>query len=392
MKIRIPLTLCLLLLFRTLLQAQSDVPQGKYRFVSLKFHSGRHYYTGTALKDKLKNGYAAFEMRVGWQSKGKQTWQREHLYPSYGIGVYNGYVGDIDIFGSPHAAFGFITFPVTQAKRHVLQIEPALGLTYNLKPYNPEHNVINDAIGSKFAVYFAMHIGGKYRLNREVDFLYGYDLTHFSNGRTVTPNLGLNMMGFSFGARYNFNAMQRQTDNSLYPATVLNARPVLPPAQAPSRIRENNIAVYQAVGTVQNKDDAATNHRYLVSTTVLEYQHKFNTKHAVSVGVDAFIDPSMRDTAEYPKNKAKQEQFFPAAHAGYEFMFWRLAIRFQLGVHLSSMGRELKGNTFIRPSVRYQIGERLFAQLGLKTMQGGTADWVEWGLGYHIFHAQRNRN
>ncbi len=71
----------------------------------------------------------------------------------------------------------------------------------------------------------------------------------------------------------------------------------------------------------------------------------------------------------------KQERFFPAMHAGYEFMFWRLAIRLQIKAHLSSMGRALKGNTFIRPSVRYNINNRLFAQLGLKTMQGGTADW-----------------
>ncbi|MDF2191483.1 hypothetical protein P2H89_23770 [Paraflavitalea sp. CAU 1676] len=112
-------------------------------------------------------------------------------------------------------------------------------------------------------------------------------MTHFSNGRTVTPNLGLNMMGFSW---------------------------------------------------------------------------------------------------------VKQERFFPAMHAGYEFMFWQLAIRLQIGAHLSSMGRALKGNTFIRPSVRYNINNRLFAQLGLKTMQGGTADWVEWGLGYQVFQSRRDRN
>ncbi|WP_315822684.1 hypothetical protein [Paraflavitalea speifideaquila] len=100
----------------------------------------------------------------------------------------------------------------------------------------------------------------------------------------------------------------------------------------------------------------------------MEYQHKFNTKHAASIGFDLFIDPSMRDTAEYPANKMAQEQVFPALHAGYEFIFWKLSIRMQAGVHLSSMGRKLKGNTFIRPSVRYEFNKHLFAQLGLKTM------------------------
>ncbi|WP_315824548.1 acyloxyacyl hydrolase [Paraflavitalea speifideaquila] len=148
---------------------------------------------------------------------------------------YSGNVGDIEIFGRPHAAFGFITFPFSNKRRNNFQIEPALGLTYNLKPYNPEHNVINDAIGAKFAVYFALNLGGKYKINREIDLLYGYDITHFSNGRTVTPNLGLNMMGFSVGGRYNFNAAQRKTDNSIFPTTLLDARPHLQPAQPHQR-------------------------------------------------------------------------------------------------------------------------------------------------------------
>lgn len=371
------------------LMAQDSLTEGTFRFFSLKLHSGTHLYTGQTLGDKLRNGYGAIEIRTGWQSKGKHAWEKHYKYPSYGIGWYTGYVGDIDIFGNPHALFGFITFPITNGKRNNFQIEPALGLTYNLKPFNPNHNAINDAIGSKFAVYFALHAGGKYRLNREVDLLYGVDLTHFSNGRTVTPNMGLNMAGFSIGGRYNFNARQKLVDNSLHPQTVLQARPILPLRQKPVRIRENNISLYQAIGSVQNKRDAATSNRYTTSSTVLEYQHKFNVMNGVSVGFDAFIDPSARDTAEFPLNKDKQERFFPGFHIGYDFMFWRLTLKLQYGFHLSAMGKELKGNSFLRPAVRYEINKRLFGQLGLKTFNGATADWVEWGIGYKFFYSRK---
>jgi hypothetical protein len=367
---------------------QTEKRPNNYRFYSLKLHSGRHFYTGTELKDKLKNGYASIEIRTGWQATGMDDWQKEHQYPSYGIGWYSGYVGDIDIFGSPHALFGFATFPVLRKKRTTIQVEPALGLTYNLKPYNIEHNAINDAIGSKFAVYFALHAGGKYQLNREMDLLYGLDVTHFSNGRTVTPNLGLNMMGFSAGFRYNYNSKQKKVDNSTHPMTLLEARPLLPKGESPRRIRSNSIAIYQAVGTVQNKDNAGTNHRYMTSSTVLEYQHAFNTKHGFSAGFDAFLDYSARDTAEFVENKEAMAVFFPAVHVGYDFQFWRLAIRLQIGANLSSVGREIKGNTFVRPAVRYLINKRLFAQLGLKTFNGATADWVEAGLGYRFYHRE----
>lgn len=372
--------------------AQQSSNVGTYKFASLKLHSGKHFYTGETLGDKLKHGYSSIEVRTGWQSQGKHDWERELGFPSYGIGWYSGYVGDVDIFGNPNALFGFITFPFWERPRHNLQVEPALGVTYNLKPYNPKHNVMNDAIGAKFAVYFSMHVGGRYKLNREMDVLYGVDLTHFSNGRSVTPNMGLNMMGFSAGMRYNFNAEQRKVDNSLYPATILPARPYLPKRSRPRAIKEDNISLYLALGTAQNKDDAGTNSRYLTTSLVGEYQHKFNTKHGISIGFDAFNDPSATDTMEHKQNIAAQETFFPAAHVGYDFMFWRLAVKFQVGYNLTSLGRELKGNTFIRPAVRYEINKRLFTQIGLKTFNGATADWIEAGVGYKIFYSRRAKS
>lgn len=142
---------------------------------------------------------------------------------------------------------------------------------------------------------------------------------------------------------------------------------------------------------MQNKDDAGTRHRYITSSTVIEYQHKFNTMHAVNVGFNALYDFSARDTVEYPMNKTEQAYFFPAIHAGYDFMFWRLAIKLQVAYNLTSINRELKGNIFVRPAIRYEINKRLFTQLGLKTMNGATADWVEFGLGYKLFRVERKR-
>lgn len=84
-------------------------------------------------------------------------------------------------------------------------LEPSLGLSYDFEPYNPETNVHNDAIGSRFNVYFALNLGAAYRLNREMDLVYGLDLTHFSNGRTFRPNKGLNLAGLNLGFRYHFN-------------------------------------------------------------------------------------------------------------------------------------------------------------------------------------------
>lgn len=372
--------------------AQTDPNDGSFRFFSMKLHHGSHFYTSkeSPLKDRLKYGYASIELRYGWQSKGKREWERVFNYPAYGVGWYSGYVGDVEIFGNPNALFGFVTFPITNRRRNNFQIEPALGLTYNLKPYNPESNAMNDAIGARFAVYFSLHAGGRYRLKRELDFLYGVDATHFSNGRTVTPNTGLNMLGFSLGFCYHFNTLQGKIDNSMHPKTVVEVRPTYGKREKSPRLNEKSVSIYQALGTVQNKDGMATDIRYLTSSTVLEYQHKFNTMHGVNIGFDAFIDPSARDTSEF-KTNVQRRSFFPAAHVGYDFSFWKLSVRLQVGVHLSSLGRELKSTTFMRPAIRYDFSKRFYTQLGLKTRNGGTADWVEFGLGYKVFDATRQK-
>lgn len=368
--------------------AQEEANKGSFKFLSYKFHSGQHFYTGSQLKDRLKHGYKSFEARAGWQTHGKHEWEGYFNYPSYGIGTYIGFVGDIEIFGNPNAVFGFMAFPISKRKRNFFQIEPALGLTYNLKPYNAKTNESNDAIGARMAVYFSIHAGGRYRFTREMDFLYGLDATHFSNGRSSQPNLGLNMLGLSAGLCYHYNGRQRKVDNALHPKVLLEARPYYPAKVKVPRLTEDNISLYQAFGVVQNMRKEGTNHRYLTSSTVLEYQHKFNPMHAVSVGGDFFYDRSAKDTAEYHKNTSMQT-FFPAAHIGYDFMFWRLQVKLQIGAHLSSMGRELKSTTFIRPAVRYEANKRFFLQLGLKTRKGSTADWVEFGAGYKLMRLSK---
>lgn len=370
--------------------AQEDPNKGSFRFLSFKFHSGQHFYTGSQLKDRLKPGYKSFEFRTGWQSQGRHEWERYFNYPAYGIGTYIGFVGDVEIFGNPNAVFGFITFPITKRRRNLFQIEPALGLTYNLKPYNAKTNETNDAIGARMAVYFSLHAGGRYRFTRELDILYGLDATHFSNGRSSTPNLGLNMLGLSVGVCYHYNGLQRKTDNSLHPKTILEVRPEYPSKEKPAKHIEDNLSIYQALGATQNMDDAGSNHRYLASSTLLEYQHKFNAMHGITVGGDLFYDRSAKDTTQYHEN-TRLQTFFPGAHVGYDFMFWRLQVKLQLGMHLSPIGRELKGKTFIRPAIRYEANKRLFLQLGLKTRNGSTADWVEFGVGYKLLRFAKQK-
>lgn len=391
------LTICLLISSLPLFSQETRVPTdsdkaatvqpGRFRFVDVKGHTGTHLYSGQSLDDLLVNGYGAVEIRYGWQTKGVHEYEKAYGYPAFGIGWYSGYVGDPSVFGNPNAMYGFMSFPLSKHKKYTFNIEPALGLTYNLIPYDPNNPklAVNDAIGSDITVYFNFNFGGNIQLNREIDFIYGIDLTHFSNGRMFTPNYGLNMFGVNFGTRYHFNRDQKQVDPAYNPVKVLPARPTYGAYTPPRKLKSHNIQLYQAFGSVQNDIDAGTDTRYFTASTVLEYEHEFDEMHSFIGGLDLFYDASEKDInagrayIDYPT------LWYPGIHAGYGFNWWQLAIRMEFGTYLTSAGMAHKGKYFMRPNLKWDFSQRFYAQLGLKTLDGGASDWVEWGIGVKLF-------
>ncbi|WP_132435418.1 acyloxyacyl hydrolase [Natronoflexus pectinivorans] len=361
------------------IKAQHMPSHRDFRFLEIRGHSGNHLYTGESLSEALSNGYGALQVRYGWQSSNPEGWQNMYLYPAYGFGWYSGFIGNPDLLGTPSAVYGFISFPLFHHHRHQMVIDPALGLSYDLKPFDEEKNELNDAIGSRFNVYFNLNIGARYRLNRELDFLYGLDITHFSNGRTFRPNAGLNMWGFNMGLRYHFNTQQNRIDNSSHPTTILDVRPVLEVFKSPEKIRQGSVWIYGAGGLVQNDEDKGTGKQYGTITATAEYQYKLNSKNGLTGGLNFFYDNSLK--SRYPD---KRHDFY-GAHAGYDFMFWQLTLRMQVGSYLHARGHDLKGNFFFRPAIKIDAGERFYFQLGLKTQAGFKADWVEYGVGVRLW-------
>ena len=359
-------------------QEQEQASFRDFRLLEVKGHAGSHIYTGESLEEALENGYRSVEVRYGWQSCNPDSWQSMYLYPAYGIGWYSGFIGNPDLLGMPGAFYAFISFPLLRHNRHALVLDPAAGLSFDFKPYHSEDNPLNDAISSRFNIYFNLNFGAIYRLNREMDLLYGIDLTHFSNGRTFRPNAGLNMLGLNVGLRYNFNARQNRVDNAAHPKLLLDSRPRLEGFRKVRPVMEGNVLVYGAGGLVQNTEDKGTGKQYTVFSTLLEYQYRFNTRSGVTAGLDFFFDNSLKGT--HPGGRRD----FYGTHLGYDFMFWRLTIRMQAGTYLHGRGHELKGNYFLRPAIKYDFSETLFLQVGLKTLAGFRADWIETGIGVKL--------
>ncbi len=380
MKFKLILILLLIPVFGL---AQND-QEGRFRTIQLSGHSGAHFYGGDGLDEETLSGYGAFEFRYAWQNSNSESWASQYGYPAYGIGVYSGFIGDPQIFGNPNAIFGFINFPISKPfRRNAFSLEPALGLTYNLEPFDSATNPTNDAIGSRIAVYFNVNFGWVYKWTKELDIAYGLDFTHFSNGRTNTPNWGLNMFGLNLGLRYHYNADEHKVNDDPYAKRTLNARFKRPERKLNTKgVNNQSINFFVAAGTVQNYPevvgDPFDESRYLTLSLVLDYQHKFNNMHGATAGLDYFYDASLE--ARFPGDDSQLH--LVGIHAGYDFMFYKFTISGHAGTYLTdSRGKE---PYYVRASIRYDLLDWAYAQVGLKT-DAFAADWIEFGIGFRPF-------
>lgn len=372
----------LALISSSFLLAQTNT-EGRFRTIQISGHSGAHIYGGETLDEETISSYVALEFKYAWQNSNPDSWASQYGFSSYGIGFYSGALGDPQIFGQPNALFGFINFPVSKPfRRNAFSIEPALGLTYNLQPYDAETNPTNDAIGSPVTVYFNLNFGWAYKWTKELDILYGMDFSHFSNGRTNTPNWGLNMFGFNLGLRYHYNADEYKISKDPYAQRSLSARYLRPERKLNTKVEDNqSVNFYVAAGTVQTypeEGESFDEQRYTTFSAVLDYQHKFNNMHGVTGGLDLFYDASLE--ARFPDDSS--QYYLVGIHGGYDFMFYKFTVLAHLGTYLTD--KRGKEPYFARVAIRYDLFDWAFAQVGLKT-DAFAADWIEFGIGFRPF-------
>lgn len=91
------------------------------------------------------------------------------------------------------------------SNRLALNYEWNLGLTFGWKPYDEIDYPDNKLIGSRVTAYIGFDLYMRWIASRHVDLNFGLNVTHYSNGNTQFPNLGLNTAALRIGAAYYIN-------------------------------------------------------------------------------------------------------------------------------------------------------------------------------------------
>jgi hypothetical protein len=383
-------------------QFQKDRNYGSFNFLHLRFERGAHPSGTDYLQDIFSNGYWGGTLRLGTQSTGRQTWQRLHNYPQYGLGVAFFDLGGAEAdsaIGAPNSLFFFFGAPMFRVGKLRLNTDIELGLSYDFKPYHGETNPYQDVIGASTNLHFNMSLVFYYQLSKRLDISLGSGLTHFSNGRSFTPQKGINLIGLHLGAVYNFNPIKNYTKY-----TDINYQPPIRPeyivADKPDFKSHHELQFMASVGTVQaepGEAKQADSHepldstglqdgpRYGTSSITAEYAYQVARKIKVVGGLDFFYDGSV----EYyyddktPNETTFSDKSFTGWHLGFHYLIERFAFVGNVGWYINKPF-EQRGDFFFRAGGRVGLTEKLDAHICLKTRNGGIADWIEWGIAYKL--------
>ncbi|MCD4698337.1 MAG: acyloxyacyl hydrolase [Bacteroidales bacterium] len=255
-----------------------------------------------------------------------------------------------------------------------------------MNPTMLKNNPYNDVIGSWLNVYFNFNLDTYWRLSERMDISFGLDITHFSNGRFRTPNKGMNLMGVNLGVAYNFSPMniyrKHSDEENIYPIRAPFIREPLPELDKYSEIN-----FFGTIGTSTTSGDPDVNEagpRYFNSSWGIDFARRFWWRGKYVIGTDIFYDGSLVEGYGKPYSEVSViEKMSFGIHAGHDMMFERITLITQLGWYVYKKSSQ-RGSYYIRAGGKIAINEKWSAHVALKTMNGGIADWIEWGMVYSI--------
>jgi hypothetical protein len=304
------------------------------------------------------------------QTHGKDEWHSAYNFPDYGVYLeYQNY--NNDFLGKVYAAGVQYNFYFLNRN---LELKLSQGIGYATNPYDKVENSKNKAFGSTLMAN--TNIGLFYKKEHLLDkfgLQAGFLFTHFSNGRTKSPNSGINSFLLNVGVNYDFSKVTNKTiDTALvkkyfrepikYNIVVrsgFNESPVIGSGQHP----------FYHIGFFVDK--------------------RFNSKSALQLGTDLFLTNSFKDFIKYKSVAFPELNIDPntdykrvGVFVGYELFVNRISLEAQVGYYVY---RPFVNDIAIydRVGFKYHINPKLFASFSVKTHMF-LAEALEFGVGVRL--------
>ena len=334
--------------------------------IEAKVHTGMNLPFYEALRYLVKDDIYAFDLSVSFPSYGKDYWEKIYRYPRQGLGLSCWSLGNNEVFGKAYVLYGFINIPIIkQTEKFSFNYQISCGGAYLPDKFDVHTNHLNRAIGSNTNIYIHLGIDGKIRLLPRSELVIEAGATHFSNGKTKSPNYGINAGSFSLGFNYLFN----------------NNAAMLQAPEVPAVVKRYVQSVIYSAGS--KVYDNLLGKKYFVTSVAYNLERFINLKRKIGVGADFFYDGSISEALAgedgIPVKKFDKLIRF-GLHASYAIQYKQLIMGIQAGYYLYSKYTVMTP-VYNRISIQYLFTQNIIGSVSIKSHMA-KADCLEYGIGY----------
>ncbi len=381
--------LTVLFLFFSVLNASAqDSVIRKLPFLRLNYQVGNVLPTNAFVQGENQKGqpikaYQSGAIELGWQTNGSKQWHNDWNFPRVGVGFYTADFFNDEELGEPMALYAFFNNELWRKNKFCVNFEGAAGITYNWKPWDPVTNPSNMAIGSYNTVYLDFGFRAQYMIAKRWQVDLAYTFTHFSNGASTLPNLGINMTGPKVAIAYHLQGNEFNFEKAPNTTFEKNNEFVLDFKYATKQVKfDTNITQIKSeyLGISYN-----------VYGLQLGYLRHPAPKWKYGGGLDLVYDESTTaqldvvDSIYQPvKTPAKYHWNFSAYITG-QMIVGKTTFFADLGYYLHR--EEIPGQTpdfYQRFGTRWNLYKGFQIGAALRAYNFGIADYIEWSIGYKI--------
>jgi hypothetical protein len=319
-----------------------------------------HSHIAYMIKDYSRGA----ELTITRKTDGSKRWHELYGYPEIGINLYFTGTGNSDVYGYITSAAAYASFNIFDTKYYNLRTNTSIGLAFASKKWNITSNKENLAIGTTVNAYLMFGIYNSFRITKKTDIVAGIQFRHASNGKTKSPNSGLNFVTTSIGVKHMFGDYNRYN-----------------PSSDRYNFSKNEYSFILAAGL--KNPHRWIDKKSLITTLETNYLRQINEKELWGGGTDIFYDSSI--TTEQEDKRVKKEfdkTISIGIHATYELCMGKVRFSFQQGIYVFDKYKE-KGLLYNRLAIRYPVNKYLITKIALKSHYA-KADYIEWGIGYRF--------
>jgi len=339
------------------------------------------FVNGTNQNSVLINEFQAINIKLGTQTTGESLQEQIFNYPAWGIGFKALNFYNRTEIGIPLALYGYVDVPLLRFKKFTVNAEMGFGVSFNWNSFNPITNKYNVALGLGQAFMSDGGVIMNYALAKHIDFVAGFNFSHYSNGALKLPNFGINSYGPKIGLKYNFYER---------PDFVKHQIPDFEPKG--EWVFSTFMGLKNVIFDSVNIDIAEKYKGLFFPIYGFSALYNVQVNHFSKIGIGATlnyngavaaqvaIEDNELDEIDTPFSDKLQLSIYPS----YELCIDKISVMLQPAFYIYRKKYAAASTIFHqRISINYKINDHLFAGITLRDFFMH-ADFVEWTVGYRL--------